>query len=537
MVGGGSAGSLSARDSRSLLGGMAPRSKYGFQVMGVPPSAATQNFTKFVERTAENFVSDENASVEDVRRTLLSVRQQFDSVRHEAEQKDLRLRNLREMIIAADRMHNLKGDEGCHHEEKCKAYERQLQDTRRCIKDTQTSRKVYEHMLARIQREQAILKQKMLRMDDHLQRKKCDANRRTVDCGRSNADRVQNVRNLEVLSEDAEAERDACRRAREDMEGEIERRRELNRRKARFEGWRHEVALRSANDAFNASSGRLRRLYAIEKLSGNCLQKITFEQVERSQATEDGFQKIREVTGLTDVMDIVHKFLNRDVEHEQLKGSVKDAEVRLEALRQDFDLFKRDAEGITFSNTADSADGGIYKELERSEQTLNEVMQEHEVSRVRLQKVTLQTEHMKRWAVRVGDLLNSLDEPVRVEGPSDFPPFFRKLETVVHRFVEKVSQDITSNKINRRVLMQALDREHQQYTKTLADVDFLRASCKVPIVADAPARSQSRQGVAGDDDPGSSFAQDRERARKESEDVARVGETEKQKKGRQRLGM
>ena len=45
------------------------------------------------------------------------------------------------------------------------------------------------------------------------------------------------------------------------------------------------------------------------------LQKIIFEQVEKSQATEDGFQKIREVTGLTDVMDIVHKFLNRDVEY------------------------------------------------------------------------------------------------------------------------------------------------------------------------------------------------------------------------------
>merc|ERR1719230_2376184 len=96
-------------------------------------------------------------------------------------------------------------------------------------------------------------------------------------------------------------------------------------RRARFEEWRHEVALDAANEAFNASAGRLRKLYAVEKLAGNCLQRVTFEQVERSQTTEDGFQKIREVTGLTDVMDIVHKFLNRDVEHEQLKGSVKEA--------------------------------------------------------------------------------------------------------------------------------------------------------------------------------------------------------------------
>merc|ERR1711998_548579 len=104
----------------------------------------------------------------------------------------------------------------------------------------------------------------------------------------------------------------------------------------------------AANEAFQGTCGRLRKLYAIEKLAGNCLQKITFEQVERSQATEDGFQRIREVTGLTDVMDIVHKFLNRELEHEQLKSSVKEAEVRLETLRDQFDRFKRDTDGITF---------------------------------------------------------------------------------------------------------------------------------------------------------------------------------------------
>merc|ERR1719181_2749671 len=119
-------------------------------------------------------------------------------------------------------------------------------------------------------------------------------------------------------------------------------------RRARFEEWRHEVALDAANEAFNASAGRLRKLHAVEKLAGNCLQKVTFEQVERSQMTEEGFQRIREVTGLTDVMDIVHKFLNREVEHEQLKNSVKESEARLEALREQFDHFKRETDGQTF---------------------------------------------------------------------------------------------------------------------------------------------------------------------------------------------
>merc|ERR1719223_1963538 len=146
---------------------------------------------------------------------------------------------------------------------------------------------------------------------------------------------------LDSLQRDSTAENEACQQAREIMEMELDRRKEANKRRADFESWRHEVALEAANEAFNASAGKLRKLYAVEKLQGNCLQKITYEQVERSQNTEDGFQKIREVTGLTDVMDIVHKFLNRDVEHQQLTSTVKDADSRLENLRQDFDAAKK----------------------------------------------------------------------------------------------------------------------------------------------------------------------------------------------------
>ena len=52
-------------------------------------------------------------------------------------------------------------------------------------------------------------------------------------------------------------------------------------------------------------------IYSWTPGSGNCLQRLTFDQAEQSEATEDGFQRIREVTGLTDVMDIVHKLLGQ----------------------------------------------------------------------------------------------------------------------------------------------------------------------------------------------------------------------------------
>jgi len=300
----------------------------------------------------------------------------------------------------------------------------------------------------------------------------------------------------------------------------------FNQQKAEFETWRHDVALQAANEAFNASAGRLRKLYAIEKLCGNCLQKITFEQVERSQNTEDGFQKIREVTGLTDVMDIVHKFLNRDVEQEQLRSSVKDAEVRLEALRQDFDAFKRDTEGITFNHRSDS-DGGIYKDIESSEHSLNEHMQEHEASRVKLQKTTLQIEHMKRWAARTGQLLSSYEEPVRVEAPPDLGAFFRRLEGTIQRFVEGVEQQISQKKIHKKALQKENDKEVERQKADLESQEFLKINCRVPL--DKDNRSTSRQGAA-DDEPTTSFEEDREFRKKESAD--RRAQADQPKRGK-----
>merc|ERR1719329_413637 len=223
---------------------------------------------------------------------------------------------------------------------------------------------------------------------------------------------------------------------------ELDRRKEANKRRADFESWRHEVALEAANEAFNASAGRLRKLYAIEKLAGNCLQKITCEQVERSQNTEDGFQKIREVTGLADVMDIVHKFLNREVEHEQLHGSVKDAEVRLEALQQSYEDLKQKTEGITFDASAAGRSGDIYKHIEDHDQELNDALKEHELCRGRLQKTTLQVEHMKRWTGRVGLLLSTFEESLKngVEGAGEMPSFFNRLGVALEKFVAHVTQ-------------------------------------------------------------------------------------------------
>merc|ERR1719160_1140614 len=107
---------------------------------------------------------------------------------------------------------------------------------------------------------------------------------------------AQSTQELDILEQDIEQERTVREDAHKNILSALQAKMDARERRARFEEWRHEVALNAANEAFNAQAGRLRKLYAVEKLAGNCLQKITLEQIDRSQGTEDAFQKIREVT-------------------------------------------------------------------------------------------------------------------------------------------------------------------------------------------------------------------------------------------------
>jgi len=494
---------------------------------GIPQNLHSLNFLKLVERTTDNFVGGDDTAVEEVRRILLQVRSQYDTVHHEAEQKELGLKKIREQIRAADASYCNRGAETHRLEDSWHGLQEKFDETTWRITETKTSKKVYEHMLARIQKEQAILKQKMLMMEEHMSRKSTELAQRTTEAGRLDKEKVQALDSLDSLERDMCTERDARGSAKEVMEFELDRRKEANKRRADFESWRHEVALEAANEAFNASAGRLRKLYAIEKLAGNCLQKITHEQVDRSQTTENGFQQIRDVTGLADVMDIVHKFLNRDVEHEQLKTSVKDAEVRLEALQQDFNAFKRETEGITFDSNGTGSSGDIYKDVEEKERILSDSLKEHEMCRMRLQKATLQVEHMKRWTARVGQLLSAFEDPVQVQGPADLPAFFRRLDVAVQKFTSFVGQQIGESKITRKVLSQVLTRENNEQARLLANEQFLRSNCRVPASADH--RPSSRQGGV-DDDPDALFAADRDSRKTDSTDKCREAQSEAQKK-------
>merc|ERR1719253_2273487 len=133
------------------------------------PKASPQYLGQ-IEALVERF-SGQDSAVQDVGTILTEIRKQYDDVRQESERKQSELTQSRKLIAQADLGYAQKQDEFTKLDETVVSLDRQLEDTKETIQEALTNRKVYEHMLLRLKKEQAVLKQKLGKMEQHLSRK------------------------------------------------------------------------------------------------------------------------------------------------------------------------------------------------------------------------------------------------------------------------------------------------------------------------------------------------------------------------------
>lgn len=477
-------------------------------------------FTKLVERTVDALRGGVvEGSYEDVRKILADIRKQYDDVHCEADKRESELVNIRREIRLIEAEGEVSVEEDSYNGLTREMALSRISEVCKEIEETAEVRRVYQHMVERLNRELRIVQQKASIMEEHLARKTHEVEKRQDHSRRVHQDKVESINMLEWMEQDIEQERQMCTSALDDLEESMQHRRNEVQHREDFERWRYEVALEAASEAFQATAGRYRKLYAVEKLTGNCLQKLTYEQAEHSQTTEDGFQKIREVTGLTDVMDIVHKFLNRDVEHEQLRATVRETEARLHNLREA--EAGRHGEGMT----VDLQDNiglprGLNTEVAEQEQQLAKAMRDHEDFQRRLRRSTLLLDSITRWTHRMTRSMVHIEDMERVDCQADLPRYFASLSQAVDKFLTQARADMPSNKLS-KLMSQATSKEYAEQQRLLTDKEFMRANCRVPASLDIKPLEELKKaggkgGTGEEEQQGLEFATERERMKIES---------------------
>lgn len=477
-----------------------------------------RDFALQAERMAADLVSPDE-SLEELRRSLMQIQQDCNSIILEANAKEAQL------LEVNNEIHLLENNtrERQQSEERAAVME-QLNEAEEQVFSAMETRQVYQHMVERLTKELRIVQEKVKVMEEHLARKTREVQERKTASSLLHQETVDATDKLETLNQELEHERGICSEVAAGIETSLQERHTKLRQREAFEDWRYEVAKDAATEAFQAIAGRYQKLYAIEKLTGNYLQQVTFLQSEQSRATEDGFQKIREVTGLSDVMQIVHSFLNKDVDADRLIASIRAAEARLQRLQEQHARQKREEEQIL------SRDDAVASSRETSLQylpavvastraDLDQARRGSEELRRQLKAITLLLDRILDWAKHISTLFPKLPGIYeKVTHETDLLPFFLSLAKAVNSFLEEVS----SHPDFPRVALESNRRLQADQARMLSDYEFWRSNCRTrpakrDSVVDVDAKGSKASNKADDYDlQVSDFLYERERIKAES---------------------
>lgn len=91
----------------------------------------------------------------------------------------------------------------------------------------------------------------------------------------------------------------------------------------------------AANENKDQNEIKMQEQFLVQRLFSAFLKKKMEKEMHNHDYVEDAFQKIRTATGFSDVNEIVHRFLTREVTYSQLLMAVSENERKIDNLRID----------------------------------------------------------------------------------------------------------------------------------------------------------------------------------------------------------
>jgi len=113
----------------------------------------------------------------------------------------------------------------------------------------------------------------------------------------------------------------------------------------------HDIAEAAANENKDSNELKMQENFLAQRLWSAFLKNKMEKEMQRTADIENAFQKIRAETGLSDVQEIVHKFLTREQNYSQLLTSVAENEDKIDRLRESNEQWRDELHELQIKNS------------------------------------------------------------------------------------------------------------------------------------------------------------------------------------------
>lgn len=311
--------------------------------------------------------------------------------------------------------------------------------TKKIDEETMNSR-VYAHMIERIQKDliameikkkdlESMLRSKQIMYEEHKEvyRKSKEQSKQSkaifdsliVNVGSEQKDRKQRI---VMLTKSIDNKQDNVKRRAE----RIQRQRE--------------IAEAAANENKDADEKHMRHNFMLNKLWNAFIRKKMEKEMKESAHIDDAFKAIKTATGVTDVQELVHKFLTREQTYSELLVAVADSESRIDKLRRENEILRARLNELKIG--AEDVDGIPHESEEISSLTkeYDEIKREDASKREKYYNVEIVQDLIDNWARKV---IVKIDEDVNDKQAQEMGivEIFERISTIVMANLEEYEKE------------------------------------------------------------------------------------------------
>merc|ERR1719324_2148445 len=141
-------------------------------------------------------------------------------------------------------------------------------------------------------------------------------------------------------------------------------RQEMMTRAENREKMRQEIVLEAQGDLSVQDEHNLKKAVVTNTMYSQLNQAKKEDEQEKINTYEEAFRKIRDATGVSDVSEVISKFLTQEETQKRLMEMTKESQLRIDSLQEEKQLAKHRVEEIKFSGNVASGTRRLVDDFE-----------------------------------------------------------------------------------------------------------------------------------------------------------------------------
>ena len=255
------------------------------------------------------------------------------------------------------------------------------------------------------------------------------------------------------------------------LEKSVRQRQELAFKREERQKRQAEISELAANDDRDSQESKSRETILMHRMWFIALCKKFNNEIEKNKSLEQAYSMIKSNTGLSDINEIVERYLTRENNYTGLLKSVSEAEKKLEQLKRQNEQAREQLKIVEIEEPGSTRQ--IYTEIDETEQKLTEYFKEYAVSKEKLQKNISFYNTVVNWGEKICHTLEikeKLDVPSGNhinEGKNSLEEMFE----IINKRVEEVIRPLQEDENSKKAFEGLTRRKTQDIVKELAALE------------------------------------------------------------------